>query len=186
MANENPKLGLRPVADTNGHILTREILVAANNPVPLGIGSPYAVVGGKAVGLANAAESTADIAGVVVLCKKATGLTVQNIPANTAGYAIEATYAPLQEYAICMDNDAFADDGSDNGKMYDINNESMTANTNGIDGDSFSKRTLKGSSEDTEGKQFVVSRKSGQMRNVGGVAGTEVICTINADNWQQW
>lgn len=186
MSNENPKFGLRPVLDQNGHALTREILVSASNAVALGIGSPYYVSGGKALGIANAAADDADIAGVVVVCKKANGQTVQNIPASTDGYKVEVTYTSGQEYAICMDDGSFADDGSNNGKYYNINDETMTANTNGFDGDAFSKRTLEGVSEATSAKQFVVSRKSGQMNNVGGVAGTEVICTINSANWQQW
>lgn len=186
MSNENPVIGLRPVTDQNGHLLTRSIKVSASNSVALGIGSPYYVSGGKALGLGDSAQSTDDIAGVIVLCKKVDGPTVQNIPATTDGYEVEVTYDAKQEYAICMDDDGFADDGSDNGKMYDINDETMTANSNGFDGDAFSKRTLDGSSEATSAKQFVVSRKTGQIRNVGGKAGTEVVCTINSANWQQW
>lgn len=184
--NENPVDGLRPQLDQNGHLLTREILVSASNTVALGIGSPYYVASGKALGLANGAADDADIAGVIVVCKKANGQTVQNIPASTDGYKVEVTYTSNQEYAITFDTGAFSDTGADNGKMYNINDETMVANVNGFDGDAYSKRTLEGSSEAASAKQFVVSRKSGQINNVGGVAGTEVLCTINSANWQQW
>jgi hypothetical protein len=80
----------------------------------------------------------------------------------------------------------FADSGADNGKMYNITDESATASSNGLDGDSYSKIQLDGSSENADTRQIIASFKVRKDGNLGGVTGTQVECVINPVNFQAW
>jgi len=186
MANKNPRIGFRPNADAKGQINTRTIAISASNTVPLFPGSLYYVSGGKALGLTAAYADDGDIAGTIVRLYNDDGCTVQNCLASVSGFNAEVTFEEKQEYVSTFDDASFADDGTDNGKFYNCTDEAATGNANGLDGDPYSQRTLEGASEAASAKQFAVSRKTGTPGNEGGVAGTEVYCTINPANWQSW
>lgn len=183
--NEAPRMGMRPQADAKGQVNCRKIEVDASNTVPLGMGSPYYVVAGKLRGLPAAHASNASIAGSIVRLMTDANKSVGSVAASTDGYWAEVTFERNQEYLFVMDDASFAADGSDNGKYYDLTDETMVAPTDEFSA-GFSLRQLEGASEATSGKQIVVSGKSGLPNNVGGVANTEVRGIINPANWQSW
>ena len=133
----NPNIGLRPLPDAKGQIVTRKYPVYASNALPLGIGSPVMVADGEAEATAAATDTLAQyMTGAVVRCIGPNGNTVQNIPASTAGYEVEISVGEQQTYAVLCDEEI------DFTKTYDLTTETMTANSNGFDGDAFSKRKM--------------------------------------------
>lgn len=187
MANKAPVVGLRPIADAKGQVNTRgPIPISASNTVDLFVGSPYAISGGQIIGIPSDADGETEIAGCIVRLCTDGNCTVQNVKASTDGYMAEVTYEAGQEYLITVNDTSFADDGSDNGKMYNLTDETGTASANGFDGTPYSRRQLDGATEGASDKQMIASRKSGLVDNLGGVAGTEVIAKINPANHQAW
>lgn len=190
MANENVIAGLVPVPDNKGQVDTRDFIpVDSDNTVDLFTGSPYYMTGGKLRGVpltnTDATDKDLSVAGAVVKLYDSNYKTVPNLDASTAGYA-EVTYQANQQYICTMDSTHFADDGSDNGDLYNLKQETNSANTNGFDGPSRSGVQLKSSTEATSDRQMAVSRKTQRVGNVGGTAGTEVYCTIHPDVFQTW
>jgi len=187
MANYNATIGFRAVPNADGQVInTRTIAISSSNTVPLAVGSLYYVASGQALGVPASAGNTQDVAGSILRVYTDAGCTVQNCPAATDGYMAEVAFEEGQEYVTTVDDDAFANDGTDNGKMYNVTDETLTANANGLDGSPYSKRQLDGSSENVDTRMFIASRKTGTPGNTGGVAGTEVYCKINPANWQSW
>jgi hypothetical protein len=191
MSNENIVGGLIPIPDNKGFVNTRDFVpVSASNTVDLFMGSPYVMASGALTGVAltdtDATDKDLEIAGAVVKLYNSNMVTVLNLPASTAGYA-EVTYEPNQQYLCTMDSTHFADNGSDNGDLYNLKPETNTdANADGFSGAARSGVKIKSSTEATSDRQLAVSRKTQRIGNVGGVAGTEVICTIHPDVFQEW
>lgn len=187
MANKAPIVGLRPMADAKGQVNTRgPVAISSSNAVDLFIGSPYAISGGKIIGIPDNADENTKIAGAIVALFKNNGCVVQNVKASTDGYMAEVSYEADQEYVITVDDDGFADDGTDNGKAYLLTDETATAGSDGFEGDPCSQRQIDGSTEHATDGQMIVSRKSGLIGNQGGVAGTEVVARIKPANHQAW
>lgn len=183
--NEAPRMGLRPQGDAKGLVNTKAFDVDVANTVPLGKGSPVYLVAGKVRGLANAYSSAGLIAGSVVRICTTANKSVGGCPAATAGYRVEIAYERDQRYEITVDNTAFAEDGSDVGKMYDLSDETLTVVADEMTVGGFSTRQLKGASEAASAKQIIAGTKTGLINNVGGLANTEIFCTINPANHQQ-
>jgi hypothetical protein len=191
MSNENIVGGLIPVPDNKGFVNTRDFVpVGSGNTVDLFVGSPYYMVSGAARGVpltdTDATDKDLEVAGAIVKLYNSSMVTVQNLPSSTAGYA-EVTFEPNQQYLCTIDDTGFADNGSDNGDLYNLKAETNTdANADGFSGSGRSGVKLKGSTEATSDRQMAVSRKTQRVGNVGGVAGTEVFCTIHPDVFQEW
>lgn len=191
MSNENIVGGLIPIPDNKGFVNTRDfITVDSGNTVDLFVGSPYYIVAGKLRGVpltdTDATDKDLEVAGAVVKLYNSSGIGVLNLPSSTAGIA-EVTFEANQQYLCTMDSTHFADDGSDNGDLYNLKVEANTdANADGFSGSGRSGVKLKSSTEATSDRQIVVSRKTQRIGNVGGVAGTEVVCTIHPDVFQEW
>lgn len=190
MSNENVIAGLVPIPDNKGLVDTRDFIpVSASNAVALFPGSPYYMVSGALRGVPTTGSAGTDkdlsVAGAVVKLYDSNYRTVQNLLASTAGFA-EVTYAANQQYLCTINGTGFADNGSDNGDLFNLAVESATANADGFSGAGRSAVQLASGSEATSDAQMAVSRKTQRVGNVGGVANTEVICTIHPDVFQTW
>lgn len=175
----NPQIGLRPIAPAGGGINTRKASVSASNTIALGVGSSVYMSGGSVLGTLTPAvyDGTEKVSGVVVRCYDSNGRSVPNIPASTAGYGVEMTTDPDLRFAITVSGTGIA--AADIGKTYELTDETMTANTNGFDGDSFSKRQLDSATEAAATKQFVVQELTGVPGNAYATDDMEVIVTID-------
>src|SRR5690606_16255565 len=154
-------------ADAKGPPNTRRVEVSSSNAVALFPGSLYVMSGGKLVSVANSAGNATEVAGAVISLYNTDGCSVQNLPAGTAGWA-EVTFEANQEYVVTVDDDAVADNGSDNGTMFNVTDETGVANANGTDGTPYSTRKLDGSTGNADTRMFIASRKTGTPGNMGG------------------
>ena len=181
----NPQIGLRPIAPAGGGINTRKATVSGSNTIALGVGSAVYMAGGVVLGSLTPAvyDGTEKISGVVVRCIDSNGRSVPNIPASTSGYSVEMTTDPDLRFAIKVSGTGIA--AADLGKSYELTDETMTANSNGMDGDSFSKRELDSATEAASGKQLVVQELTGVPGNAYATDGMEVIVTIDAASFVQ-
>lgn len=186
MSNENVKMGLDPQPNNKGVVETRPkvpISASVNTVNDLFVGGPYKITSGTVIaGVAGNAEL---LAGVIVKLYDANEKEVKNLPKSTAGFA-DVTFQENQRYITTISGTEFANDGSNNGAMYNITDEAATASANGLDGDSYSKIQLDGSTEATSTRQIIASFKVLKDGNLGGVTGTAVECVINPVNFQAW
>lgn len=185
MSNENVKMGLDPQPDNKGFIEVRPLIpisAAVNTVNALFKGSPYKITSGTVQ--AAVAGNAELIAGSIVKLYNSNKKEVLNLPASTAGYA-DVTYQPGQRYQITVESTTFADNGSNNGAMYNITDEGGTANADGFSGSGNSTIQITGAAAAST-RQIIASFKVRKDGNVGGVAGTLVECVINPVNHQAW
>ncbi len=186
MSNEgNVKRGLDPLPDNKGMIECRykvPISASVNTVNDLFKGGPYKISSGTVI--AAVAGASELIAGSIVQLYDSSMQKVNNLPKSTAGYA-DVTYLANQRYQITVESTTFADDGSDNGKTYNITDEGGTASSNGRDGTSYSTIQITGTAHATD-NAIIASKKVEMPGNAGGVAKTLVEAVIHPDNHQAW
>lgn len=178
-------MGLDPQPDNKGFIETRPfvpISASVNTVNDLFKGSPYLITSGTVQ--AAVAGNGNLIAGSVVKLYNSNKKEVLNLPASTAGYA-DVTYQASQRYQITVESTTFAENGSNNGQMYNITDEGGTSNADGLSGTGNSTIQITGTAAATT-RQIIASYKVPKPGNLGGVAGTLVECIINPVNFQAW